>query len=79
MEYLVYILKSQKNGSFYKGITTDLDSRLKQHNKGLTSGNKQMRPFDIVFVQVCDNVLDARALEKYLKSGTGREIIPEII
>jgi putative endonuclease len=79
MEYFVYILKSLKNGSYYKGISKDLELRLRQHNNGLTSGNKLSRPFILVFVQICDSLIEARHLEEYLKSGSGREIIPELI
>ena len=79
MEYFVYILKSLKNGYFYKGMTSNLNVRLVQHDKGLTVGNKNLRPFELAFVQVCKSTVEARTLEKYLKSGSGREIIQEII
>jgi len=79
MEYIVYILRSEKTGSFYKGMTQNLNLRILQHNKGLTSGNKSLIPFELVFVQICNTRLEARNLEKYLKSGSGREIIREII
>ena len=79
MEYYVYVLKSLTTGGYYKGMTTDLDRRIKEHNNGECVGNKMMRPFELVFVQICSNAKDARYLEKYLKSGTGREIIREIV
>lgn len=79
MEYFVYVLKSLKNGSFYKGMTTNLELRITQHNKGLTKSNKAFKPFELVFVQICENSIDARLLEKYLKSGYGREIIQEFV
>ena len=78
MMYFVYVLRSLKNGSFYKGMTTNLERRLFQHNKGLTSGNKSLKPFELLFVQICESSIEARILEKYLKSGVGREIIHEL-
>jgi len=76
--YFVYILKSQTSGHFYKGLTNNIDRRTKQHFEGKEITTKSMRPLKLVFVQVCQNRIEARSLEKYLKSGTGREIIREI-
>ncbi|MCK6648914.1 MAG: GIY-YIG nuclease family protein, partial [Bacteroidia bacterium] len=30
--YFVYILRSLKDGRFYKGITSDIERRLREHN-----------------------------------------------
>ena len=35
MKYIVYILKSSKDGGYYYGYTSDLDARLMRHNDGL--------------------------------------------
>jgi predicted GIY-YIG superfamily endonuclease len=32
--YFVYVLKSSVDGRFYKGMTADLESRLRAHNAG---------------------------------------------
>lgn len=76
--HTVYVLKSLKNGSYYKGMTTDLERRIDEHNAGKTSSNKTNRPFVLLFAQVFDDVNEARKFEKFLKSGYGREIIKEI-
>jgi putative endonuclease len=34
----VYILGSERNGTFYTGVTSDLIARLYQHRTGVTSG-----------------------------------------
>ena len=31
-------------------------------------------PFELIFVQICKDRTEARLLEKYLKSGIGREL-----
>ncbi len=36
--YYVYLLASSKNNATYVGATTDLDRRLRQHNKELAGG-----------------------------------------
>jgi putative endonuclease len=76
-EYYVYVLKCE-NGQFYKGMTNNLNIRVKQHLIGQCPTTKNNQP-KLVFVQICPNRLEARKLEKYLKSGSGREIINEII
>jgi len=77
--YFVYVLKSLNKNRFYKGFTRDLDRRLREHNDGLCQTTRSLRPFVLVFVQMCDSRLEARKFEKYLKSGGGREIIREIL
>ena len=69
--YFVYILKSQKDGSSYKGVTTDLEKRLKQHNsiKNRYTSNKQ--PFEIIWYCNFKDKIKAYSFEKYLKSGSG--------
>ena len=74
--WYVYILKSKKDNRFYTGITTNLERRLNQHSIGnrATRSTINRGPFTLIFVQECKNRLQARILEKYLKSGTGREL-----
>lgn len=79
--YFVYILRSQKDGKFYTGITKDLERRLRTHNKGshATPSTLKRGPFDLVHVEIVKDRIEARKLEKYFKSGAGREIRNEII
>ncbi len=74
----VYVLLL-KTGEFYKGLTDNLERRLKQHVDGKVFATKNKLPFTLVHVEVTETRLDARNLEKYFKSGFGREIIKEII
>lgn len=76
--YYVYILKSKVNGSYYKGLTSDIDRRIRDHNSGNTSSNRKFAPYGIVHVELCENLEDARELELFFKSGYGRELIKEI-
>ncbi|MBU4209902.1 GIY-YIG nuclease family protein [Patescibacteria group bacterium] len=77
--FYVYVLKSQKVKKYYKGLTGDLDKRLRQHYNGKSLTTKRYLPLELVFVQICANRLEAGKLEKYLKSGIGREIMGEIV
>ena len=76
--YFVYILKSLKNGSYYKGFTNNISRRISEHNSGKTSSNKKLAPFKLIHVEICQTREEARKLEKFFKTGYGREIIREI-
>ncbi len=81
MEYFVYIIKSKSKNKFYTGITSNIRRRLKEHNSRLsnTRTTKHIKDFELVFVQIVKNRQDARHFEKYLKSGSGRELRAEIV
>jgi putative endonuclease len=76
--YYVYILRLS-NGRYYKGQTRAIDERLKQHESGKVESTRNYLPCKLVHVEICDNRLEARKLEKYFKSGFGREIIKEFV
>ena len=80
-EYFVYIIRSLKDNRFYTGFTDNLDRRLNEHDKGKTSTVSTLKrePFELVHVEIADNRIEARKLEKFFKSGMGREIRNEII
>ena len=63
----------------YKGQTSNLENRLKEHLNGKCRTTRTMHGFKLVFVQICEGRKSARELEKYLKSGYGRETINDII
>ena len=76
--YFVYILQSENSNWFYKGITDNLERRLKQHFQGQVKSTKQFLPLKLVHAEICLDRIEARKLEKYFKSGYGREIILEL-
>jgi len=69
--YYVYILQSLKDKSYYTGLTTDVESRLKKHNNGSVEYTSTKRPFKVVWYCCFENKLKAARFEKYLKSGSG--------
>lgn len=79
--YFVYILRSQKDGKHYTGITNNIEKRLQAHNKGdhATPSTLKRGPFKLVYVEIVNDRKEARRLEKYFKSGAGREIRDEIL
>ncbi len=75
MIFYTYILKSRKNDNMYTGYTNDLRKRFKQHNDNLNGYTKGRGPFQLIYYEACMNEDDARAREKYLKSGKGKRYI----
>ena len=73
--YYVYVLKSKNNFRFYVGLTANIETRLEQHNKGMTKSTKPYRPWELFFFETLETRLLARKREIYLKSGIGKEFI----
>ena len=69
--HYVYILQSFKDKSYYTGLTTDLEARLKKHNNGEVEYTSTKRPFKLIWYCYFENKMKALQFEKYLKSGSG--------
>lgn len=76
--FYVYVLRSLKTGEFYKGFTSNIELRMKDHFAGKTRSTKIRLPVELVHVELCETRIEARKLERYFKSGFGREIVEEI-
>jgi putative endonuclease len=74
-EFVVYVLRSAKDGGFYVGITSDLDRRLREHAEGKTRSTVSRRPFALVYREAYSSRVDAAKRERFLKSGPGREFL----
>jgi len=67
MAWVVYILKCGDD-SFYTGITNDLDARVKAHSEGCGAKYTKGRgPFEIAYVEECDDRSHASAREFAIK------------
>ena len=77
--YYVYILQSEKNGSFYTGFTKDVYKRLVQHNEGKVKSTKFVRPFIVVYSKAYQNATEARRQEYYIKYQKSRKFIEQLI
>jgi putative endonuclease len=76
--YTVYAIKSETDGRIYVGLTSDLLRRLKEHNSGMVFSTKGYRPWRLLYQEQCPTRIEARILEKKLKSGYGREFLKGI-
>lgn len=73
--YYVYVLSSQVEQYWYTGYTNNLKRRMKEHNLGNTQSTRNRGPLALIYYEACLNEDDARAREKYLKSGMGKRYL----
>lgn len=73
--HYVYILQSLKDGKLYKGCTSDLRRRLREHNAGKGFYTSPHRPYKLIYYEAYLLKQDAEAREKYLKTSMGRRVI----
>ena len=71
--YYVYAISSLERSYIYVGLSDDVDRRFSEHNTGRNKTTKPYLPFRLIFVEGCTTREDARRLEKYYKSGIGKE------
>jgi len=76
--YHVYAISSQVKRYIYVGLTSNLEERLRRHNKGYEQTTKAYRPFKLIYKEECDTRIEARQREKYFKSGTGKEFLKSL-
>ncbi len=75
--YYFYVLRFKKSGKLYKGYTSDLKRRIKEHLCGNSVFTSQNGNFDLIFYEAFINKKDAQEAEKYFKSGHGREVLKD--
>ena len=79
-EFVVYILYSKSYGKTYVGFTCNLIERIKSHNVLGTKGYTiKYRPWIVIDVQFFSSKQEALQMEKFYKTGKGRELIKQLI
>jgi len=67
----VYILASQRNGTLYVGVTSDLVKRVWVHKNDLVDGfSRRYGVHMLVYFEVADTMYAAISREKQLKAGS---------
>ena len=59
------------NKDHYSGYSSDLQKRLKAHEKGLVQATANFRPLELVFYCAFRSKQKALKFEEYLKSSSG--------
>ena len=79
MEYIVYILFSEKHNKTYVGFTSSLIERFKSHNELATKGYTiKYRPWMVLHIEVYQSKNEAIIREIWFKSGVGRDYISKL-
>jgi len=73
--FYVYVLRSLKDKNLYTGFTSDLKRRIKEHFSGESFATKPRLPFEVIYYEAYKNEKDARARERFLKTGWGRNYL----
>ena len=74
MEYYVYIIQSETLGKYYKGYTTDPESRLLEHNSGKSRYTSGKGPWKLVYLKKMKDKRSALIREKQLKRANNSYI-----
>ena len=77
--YYVYILASQKNGTLYVGVTSNLIKRVWEHKENVVKGfTARYYVHNLVYYEQYDDIRNAIQREKYLK-GKKRQFKVDLI
>ena len=79
MQHYVYVLKSLKNGKYYIGCTNNIDRRLSEHNSGYSKGSRINAPFELIYKEGYNSLVEARFRERYIKNRKSRKYIESLI
>lgn len=78
-KYYVYTFLSKKDNKLYTGFTTNLTQRITEHFNGFVTATKHRRPLQLIHYEYFVNQTDAKARERFLKSGFGRKQLKEAL
>jgi putative endonuclease len=67
MPFYIYILQSDKDGSYYKGFSMDPLRRLEEHNDGSSHYTSHKVPWRLVYVEIHATKRGALVREKVIK------------
>jgi len=73
MKFIVYVLRSEKDSKRYIGVTSDLNRRLSEHNRGKVASTRNRKPLKLIYTEEFISKKEAMSREKFFKTGKGRE------
>ena len=77
MNYVVYILFSEKLGSHYAGLTNNIEKRLATHNNGGKKYTTRGIPWKLIKTYNCEDRSEAVRLEQKIKKRGIRRYLEE--
>jgi putative endonuclease len=75
MKFFIYVLRSQKDNSFYIGQTNNIGDRLARHNSGRSLSTKSKRPWELIYQKDFTTRSEAVLFERKLKSFKNRDYL----
>lgn len=79
MSYHLYIIQSQKDGSYYIGSTKDMAERLERHSQGRSQHTKSKRPWIAVYSEEHSDRSTAVKRESEIKKRKSKNYIESLI
>ena len=76
--FFVYVLKSLKDNKRYIGMSSNLNRRLLEHNRGLVKSTRNRKPLELIYFEEFEDKSNALKREKFFKTGCGREFLKSI-
>ena len=73
--FFVYLIQSEKHGTFYIGQTSSPLDRLKYHNRGKCKYTRNKGPWGLLAFKECASRAEAMAEERRLKNLKNKEAI----
>ncbi len=70
MNYQVYVIQND-DGKFYIGMSEDVETRLRQHNRGESRWTSGKGPWALRWTSEAMSITGARKLENWLKRQKG--------
>lgn len=72
--YYIYILQCS-DGSYYTGVTNNVERRFYEHQEGLIDGcyTHNKRPVQLMYMEEFADILDAISREKQIKGWTKKK------
>ena len=74
----VYAISSLNFNYIYVGMSIDVNERIERHNSGRERTTRHFAPYKLIYVEECENRVEARKREKYWKTGVGKEQLREL-
>ncbi len=77
--FTTYVLRSKTTGRHYTGSTSDLISRLSEHNADVSTSTKNRGPWELIHREDFCTLSEAVRRERYFKTGKGRDELQRIL
>jgi len=79
MAFYAYVIYSRSHDRYYKGHCENIESRLKEHNRGNTKSTKAFTPWELMYFEEFPTREEAIKRERYFKTAAGRRYLNKCV